>query len=100
VLWVHYIGSGIVGAAGAFLLVPIMLVVLKTPTRMTIASQCRNEYVIKQTLTTGGILLIPIVGRIRRSKDRRKWVFIAKLKCRDVQNFYANGYAEGLYMEG
>ncbi|QWU06401.1 hypothetical protein KNH48_13260 [Heyndrickxia coagulans] len=27
-------------------------------------------------------------------------VFIAKLKCRDVQNFYANGYAEGLYMEG
>lgn len=32
------IGSGIVGAAGAFLLVPIMLVVLKIPTRMTIAS--------------------------------------------------------------
>ncbi|AJH78320.1 hypothetical protein BF29_464 [Heyndrickxia coagulans DSM 1 = ATCC 7050] len=27
-------------------------------------------------------------------------LFIAKLKCRDVQNFYANGYAEGLYMEG
>jgi len=27
-------------------------------------------------------------------------VFIAKLKCRDVQNFYANGYAEGLYMKG
>ena len=32
------IGSGIVGAAGAFLLVPIMLVVLRIPTRMTIAS--------------------------------------------------------------
>ncbi|MFC7319629.1 sulfite exporter TauE/SafE family protein [Halobacillus campisalis] len=32
------IGAGIVGAAGAFLLVPIMLVVLKIPTRMTIAS--------------------------------------------------------------
>ncbi|MGM0865051.1 MAG: sulfite exporter TauE/SafE family protein [Bacillota bacterium] len=31
-------GAGIVGAAGAFLLVPIMLVVLKIPTRMTIAS--------------------------------------------------------------
>ena len=30
--------AGIVGAAGAFLLVPIMLVVLKIPTRMTIAS--------------------------------------------------------------
>lgn len=32
------IGAGIVGAAGAFLLVPIMLVVLKIPTRMTIAT--------------------------------------------------------------
>lgn len=32
------VGAGIVGAAGSFLLVPIMLVVLKIPTRMTIAS--------------------------------------------------------------
>jgi uncharacterized protein len=32
------VGAGIVGAAGAFLLVPIMLVVLKIPTKMTIAS--------------------------------------------------------------
>lgn len=32
------LGAGIVGAAGAFLLVPIMLVVLKIPTRVTIAS--------------------------------------------------------------
>lgn len=32
------IGSGIVGAAGGFLLVPILLVVLKIPTRMTIAT--------------------------------------------------------------
>ncbi|MFD1065469.1 sulfite exporter TauE/SafE family protein [Oceanobacillus locisalsi] len=32
------IGAGIVGAAGAFLLVPIMLVILKIPTRVTIAS--------------------------------------------------------------
>lgn len=32
------VGAGIVGAAGAFLLVPIMLVVLKIPTRITIAS--------------------------------------------------------------
>ncbi|MBS4204409.1 sulfite exporter TauE/SafE family protein [Lederbergia citrea] len=32
------IGAGIVGAGGAFLLVPIMLTVLKLPTRMTIAS--------------------------------------------------------------
>ncbi len=35
------IGAGIVGAAGAFLLVPIMLVVLKIPTRMTIATSLR-----------------------------------------------------------
>jgi uncharacterized protein len=32
------VGAGIVGAAGAFLLVPIMLVVLKIPTKMTIAT--------------------------------------------------------------
>ncbi|AKG03578.1 MULTISPECIES: sulfite exporter TauE/SafE family protein [Salimicrobium] len=32
------IGAGIVGAAGAFLLVPIMLTVMKIPTKMTIAS--------------------------------------------------------------
>lgn len=32
------LGAGIVGAGGAFLLVPIMLTVLKIPTRMTIAS--------------------------------------------------------------
>ncbi|GEN89182.1 sulfite exporter TauE/SafE family protein [Oceanobacillus sojae] len=32
------VGAGIVGAAGAFLLVPIMLVVLNIPTRVTIAS--------------------------------------------------------------
>lgn len=32
------IGSGVVGAGGGFLLVPIMLLILKIPTRMTIAS--------------------------------------------------------------
>src|SRR5690606_25875314 len=32
------IAAGIVGAAGAFILVPVMLVVLKIPTRMTIAT--------------------------------------------------------------
>src|SRR5699024_11347287 len=36
------IGAGIVGAAGAFILVPIMLLVLKIPTRMTIASEERR----------------------------------------------------------
>ncbi|MGX9134252.1 sulfite exporter TauE/SafE family protein [Rummeliibacillus sp. JY-2-4R] len=32
------IGSGIVGAGGGFLLIPIMLLILRIPTRMTIAS--------------------------------------------------------------
>jgi uncharacterized membrane protein YfcA len=39
------VGSGIVGAAGGFLLVPIMLVVLKIPTRMTIASSLAITFI-------------------------------------------------------
>ncbi|MFD1928246.1 sulfite exporter TauE/SafE family protein [Sporosarcina siberiensis] len=39
------IGSGIVGAAGGFILVPIMLVVLKIPTRMTIASSLAVTFI-------------------------------------------------------
>ena len=39
------IGAGIVGAAGAFLLVPIMLVVLKIPTDMTIASSLAITFI-------------------------------------------------------
>ncbi|MNN08288.1 Sulfite exporter TauE/SafE [compost metagenome] len=39
------IGSGIVGAAGGFILVPIMLVVLKIPTRMTIASSLAITFI-------------------------------------------------------
>ncbi|MGM9926736.1 MAG: sulfite exporter TauE/SafE family protein [Bacillus sp. (in: firmicutes)] len=39
------IGSGIVGAAGGFLLVPIMLVVLNIPTRMTIASSLAITFI-------------------------------------------------------
>lgn len=39
------IGSGIVGAAGGFLLVPIMLVVLKIPTRMTIATSLAVTFI-------------------------------------------------------
>ena len=39
------IGSGIVGAAGGFLLVPIMLVVLKIPTRMTIATSLAITFI-------------------------------------------------------
>jgi uncharacterized membrane protein YfcA len=49
------IGAGIVGAAGAFLLVPIMLVVLKIPTRMTIASSLAITFVSSIGATIGKI---------------------------------------------
>ncbi len=49
------IGSGIVGAAGAFLLVPIMLVVLKIPTRMTIASSLAITFISSIGATVGKI---------------------------------------------
>ena len=39
------IGSGIVGAAGGFLLVPIMLTVLHIPTRMTIATSLAVTFI-------------------------------------------------------
>lgn len=47
------VGSGIVGAAGAFLLVPIMLVVLKIPTRMTIASSLAITFLSSIGATVG-----------------------------------------------
>ncbi|MBS4200885.1 sulfite exporter TauE/SafE family protein [Bacillus sp. FJAT-49732] len=47
------IGAGIVGAAGAFLLVPIMLVVLKIPTRMTIASSLAITFISSIGSTAG-----------------------------------------------
>ncbi|MCR2821159.1 sulfite exporter TauE/SafE family protein [Lederbergia panacisoli] len=49
------IGAGIVGAAGAFLLVPIMLVVLKIPTRMTIASSLAITFISSIGSTAGKI---------------------------------------------
>lgn len=49
------IGAGIVGAAGAFLLVPIMLVVLKVPTRMTIASSLAITFISSIGATIGKI---------------------------------------------
>ncbi len=39
------IAAGIVGAAGAFILVPIMIVVLKIPTRMTIATSLAITFI-------------------------------------------------------
>lgn len=60
------VASGIVGAAGAFMLVPVMLVVLKIPTRVTIASSLAITFIssIGSTfgkLTTGQVLLWPAV---------------------------------------
>lgn len=60
------IGSGIVGAAGAFLLVPIMLVVLQIPTRMTIASSLAITFLssigaaVGKTVT-GQVALFPAI---------------------------------------
>ncbi|MGG4410656.1 sulfite exporter TauE/SafE family protein [Niallia taxi] len=58
------VGAGIVGAGGAFLLVPIMLVVLKIPTRMTIASSLAITLIssigsVSGKLVTGHIPILP-----------------------------------------
>ncbi|WP_028775783.1 sulfite exporter TauE/SafE family protein [Shimazuella kribbensis] len=58
--------SGIVGAAGAFILVPIMLVILKIPTRMTIATSLAITFISSIGSTvgkvmTGQVLLLPSV---------------------------------------
>ncbi len=60
------LASGIVGAAGAFILVPIMLVVLKIPTRMTIATSLAITFIssIGSTagkIMTGQVLFLPAV---------------------------------------
>lgn len=60
------IGAGIVGAAGAFLLVLIMLLVLKIPTRVTIASSLAITFLSAVGSTagkimTGQVLLVPAV---------------------------------------
>ncbi len=49
------IGAGVVGAAGSFLLVPIMLVVLKIPTRMTIASSLAITFISSIGSTVGKV---------------------------------------------
>lgn len=60
------VASGIVGAAGAFVLVPIMIVILKIPTRMTIASSLAITFISSigtatGKIATGQVLLIPAV---------------------------------------
>jgi len=49
------VSAGIVGAAGAFILVPIMLVVLKIPTRMTIATSLAITFISSIGVTVGKI---------------------------------------------
>lgn len=58
------IAAGIVGAGGAFLLVPIMLTVLKIPTRVTIASSLAITLISSigvtvGKITTGQVELLP-----------------------------------------
>lgn len=50
------IGAGIVGAAGAFILVPIMLLILKIPTRMTIATSLAITFISSIGSTTGKLM--------------------------------------------
>lgn len=50
------VASGIVGAAGAFILVPIMLLVLKIPTRMTIASSLAITFISSIGSTAGKVM--------------------------------------------
>ncbi|GGA22635.1 sulfite exporter TauE/SafE family protein [Psychrobacillus lasiicapitis] len=58
------VAAGIVGAGGAFLLVPIMLTVLKIPTRMTIASSLAITLIssigaISGKVSTGQVEFLP-----------------------------------------
>ncbi|WP_096186341.1 sulfite exporter TauE/SafE family protein [Evansella halocellulosilytica] len=58
------VGAGIVGAGGAFLLVPIMLVILKIPSRVTIASSLAITFISSIGATigkvaTGQVLFFP-----------------------------------------
>ncbi|ASK61904.1 hypothetical protein CFK37_06890 [Virgibacillus phasianinus] len=66
------IGAGIVGAGGSFLLVPIMLSLLKVPTRMTIASSLAITFISSigsttSKLLTDQILLFPAIIMIAAS---------------------------------
>lgn len=50
------VGAGIVGAGGAFILVPIMLIILKVPTRIAIASSLAITFISSIGSTAGKIL--------------------------------------------
>ncbi|UJF35670.1 sulfite exporter TauE/SafE family protein [Paenibacillus hexagrammi] len=64
--------SGIVGAAGAFITVPVMLVVLKIPTRIAIASSLAITFISSIGSTAGKLmgghmLLIPSIALVAAS---------------------------------
>ncbi len=48
--------AGIVGAAGAFILVPVLLVVLKIPTKMTIATSLAITFISSIGTTVGKVM--------------------------------------------
>src|SRR5699024_6572243 len=59
------VGAGIVGAGCSFLLVPIMLVILHIPTRVTIASSLAITFISSigttaAKMVTGQIILLPV----------------------------------------
>ncbi|MER2009610.1 MAG: sulfite exporter TauE/SafE family protein [Psychrobacillus sp.] len=60
------IGSGIVGAGGGFLLIPIMLLILRIPTRMAIASSLAITFISAVAgsigkITTGQVEYLPTI---------------------------------------
>src|SRR5690625_7907015 len=72
------IAAGIVGAAGAFILVPIMIVVLKIPTRMTIASSLAITFISSigtavGKIATGQVLLLRSEERRVGKECRSRW---------------------------
>lgn len=66
------VGAGIVGAGGAFILVPIMLIVLKVPTRVTIASSLAITFISSigtsaGKIFAGNILVVPAIVMVAAS---------------------------------
>src|SRR5699024_10239348 len=51
------LGAGVVGAGGAFLLVPVMITILKIPTRVTIATSLGVTFISSIGTTLGKIMI-------------------------------------------
>ncbi|MGE7625189.1 sulfite exporter TauE/SafE family protein [Viridibacillus sp. NPDC096237] len=83
------IGSGIVGAGGGFLLIPIMLLILRIPTRMTIATSLavtfissiagsfgkiatgQIDYVPALIVLVAGLIAAPIGARVSKKMNTK-----------------------------